>query len=248
MQPISRPVWDTLMKTRYVIVLLAVVGLGVTGPAAVPTRASAALPIGGVRDVARYLRPQLRYLDTGATLYDRGTCIDDGRSAEPEDDNVAPSFFRLRQPQPGATGMRAIRQMFAVDRNVYVARRGLGVVHVLIGDPSDALLNTRIRNVAFNQGDRYTPWAAISRVETTEQVQAAMQRMRLELPPFIILDALLPNVSLRAPHLPGIMKNFTLGDFLDTVARTFGGVFVYESCREPDGDGIFWIGSSSEPH
>jgi hypothetical protein len=39
----------------------------------------------------------------------------------------------------------------------------------------------------------------------------------------------------RLPHLPASMKDLTMDRALDAVAKTFGGIVIYETCEERSG-------------
>lgn len=168
-------------------------------------------------------------------VYFNGTC--DAR------DHVLFPKINIQPPVNGETGLGAIRHIFRNDRKVTVTEDRSGMIRIRIGDISAAILNTRLSLLRLSQDARYNPNGpdgAIDAVLGAASVKTAMDRFRVrQMSSFFIIIWQQPMSSL--PHLPSSMKNVTVDQALDSIARTFRGNVMYGECTKPDGSGLIDI-------
>lgn len=63
-----------------------------------------------------------------------------------------------------------------------------------------------------------------------------MRQLGLDQPETIFGGSInVPEEGRTLPHLPASLKNVTMGQALDLVATTFGGIVMYQTCVEPSG-------------
>jgi len=77
---------------------------------------------------------------------------------------------------------------------------------------------------------------AISAIENTTEVEVAECKLGFDHPNIVFGGGIaLPEQGVRLPHLPASMKDLTMDRVLDAVAKSFGGVVIYETCEERSG-------------
>ena|ERR1700733_5351220 len=187
--------------------------------------------------VFAYLRPTLKDVGGAARLYYAAEC----RPEENDPSGHLRLFFpsiQLQPPQPGATGLAAIRQVFQKDRNISIVQDHSGMVRITFGSVSTELLQTRLNAVALNSDQQYSPQAALLAIEAMPEVLAAEERLKLGVP-WTITDIIVAGAIKGAPHLPGLMQDVTVDEALDSIARTFNGVVAYALCEQPNGKELF---------
>jgi hypothetical protein len=195
-------------------------------------------PVGHLDAVARYLRPALTYFGGVARIYYAGECRatdTTGRFA------LFPPAVALEPRPAGVTGLNAVRQIFADDPSVTVTQDRSGMLRIVIGSVSTAILQTRIQTLTLNPSGPYSAISALVAIENVPELHAAERRLNvyggLEIINFIVSGPI-PG----APHLPTSIKNVTVDEAFDLVARTFKGIATYGICTQPDGKGLLRFG------
>jgi hypothetical protein len=137
-------------------------------------------------------------------------------------------------PSKGKTGLAMVREIFKNDKNVAVSEEPSRVIRVKIGQPVSAILRTRIRSVTLTPDEQYNAQLAIAAILNSNEFQAAMRQLRFD-QPFTVFDTNIVKPGKGLPHLPASIKDMTVDQALDAVARTFKGIVIYETCVERGG-------------
>jgi hypothetical protein len=146
--------------------------------------------------------------------------------------------IRVKSPSENAVGLTAIREIVSGHRNVSVTEKSAGLIGVTIGNVPDSILRTTITHLTFSPDAQYNGIDAVGAIENNPEVQAAMRRLDIHIAPTFI-DHLVAPPDPTMPHLPASMRNLTVDEALDAVARTFGGIILYGACTNPP---LFVIG------
>jgi hypothetical protein len=178
--------------------------------------------------VFSYLLPVVNSCRKPVRIYYRMMC----QSGE------SPAFpsVAVQPPGKGKTGLAAVREIFAKDKNVRVTEDG-GVIRIWIGKMPTAILQTKLGRLALDPKARYNPDVALSAMEKSKEMQAAEQALNYT-PPSISSGSFIdPNEKL--PHLPATIRNATAEQVLDKVAKTWAGdvIVIYGACPEKNKDG-----------
>ncbi len=181
-------------------------------------------------NVMKYLRPALMAHGGAGRLYYSTACAaKDGTPLPFPEVQVRPS-------SKGMTGLAAVRDIFKNDNHVKVSQSGSGMIRVRIGHPAISLLQTRISSVSFKPEEQYNGELAIWAIMNSSDVAKAMRQLGWEQPETIFGGSInAPEEGTNLPHLPASLKNVTMDQALDVIAKTFGGIAVYETCVDPSG-------------
>ena len=179
--------------------------------------------------VLYYLKPVLKSEGKVARIYYLGSCKKEG-------DYYMVSFPRVRVEPPlrkDDTGLATIREVFRNDSSVKVSEGTDGIIRIVIGQLPANILDTKISIVTFDQDQQYTESLALTRIQSSKEVQEAkrIQGIRLDGIP-LYMSAVKPPIA-GAHHLNPSMVNLTLDQALDSVAQTFGGIVLYGACVTP---------------
>ena len=187
----------------------------------------------------KYLGPFAFFTHTPVRVYVLESCTQSGI-------NWAMQFPRLktRQPSKAVAGVAAVREMFNEDPNVQVTEDN-GIIRVRIGKVPTDLLRTRLGHVSFDRESRYDPNQALGALIGTNEVQTAMQSLRLTLPMSFGGTLVVPEKDFY--RLPASISNVTVEQVLDTIAKTWEGqiVVMYYVCnqRKDSGERLFDLGT-----
>jgi hypothetical protein len=176
--------------------------------------------------VLKHLWPTLRSAGKTGRIYFRADC----RSG----DNYPPTFPKVdvQSPSKGETGLAAVREIFRKDRSISVEEEEHGIIRINFDKIPKEILNTKISLLTFEPDAQYNYFLAFAAIENAEEVRAAMSKLGMSVAPRpIIMPTVQPAEEL--PHLPPSMVNLTMDQALDSVARTFGGIVLYEICERP---------------
>jgi hypothetical protein len=190
--------------------------------------------------VIDYLRPALRYVGGAARIYYTSEC----RAAEKNTSGNSQFLFPAVYLEPlpaGVTGANAVRQIFRDDPNVTVTQDRSGMLRVMIGSVSTAILQTRIETLTLNPYDQYSAPSAVDTIENAPELHTAEHRLDVYLNQSTI-DIIVSGPIPGAPHLPKLIQNVTVEEALDSVAKTFKGIVAYGVCTQPGGKGLFQLG------
>jgi hypothetical protein len=180
--------------------------------------------------VIRHLRPALEPIDGAARVYAVVDCHGLPATRFPR--------VTLQTPSKTKTGVDAVREIFAKDKQTRVAVDSTGMPRINIGKSPSALLQTKIHRLKFTSTERCNIISAELAIEKTPEVQAAIRRLHLAQP----LTAISENVQVPmegVPRLPASIKDITLDQALDLLAHTFAEVVFYLECTDSK-DGRFF--------
>ena len=140
-------------------------------------------------------------------------------------------LFPLQSPPADKTGVAAVREIFKNAKNVTIAEEPLGIIRIWVGKVPTEILRTRISLLTLDRQAQYDPSFAIGAIESTKEMEAAKTSLGLsESPDVGGLVALAEN---GLPCLPASMKNITVDQALDMIAKTWGGPVVFGVCSSP---------------
>jgi len=148
--------------------------------------------------------------------------------------------IKLVKPSEGSTGVAALREMFASNRTVKVVQAPSGMIRITIGDVSSAILQTKIRRVAFSGTERYDAASAIAAIQETPEIEAAQRKFHLGVPA-MISNGGPPRLEEESPHLPRSLHDVTFDQALDMVAKTCGGFVFYGECKDTAGTHLYHV-------
>lgn len=179
--------------------------------------------------VLGYLRPALVGAKKAGRLYYVVPCKD------PDHDFPVPfPDIRAQSPLNDRVGLGAVRDIFRDDKRVTVLETTDGIIKVNIGQVPAAILQTKIPLLRLKPLQQYNPTSAVFALTDTKAVQAAMRKLGLqEAASVFSIPHNLPAKT--APHLTTIIKDVTLDQALDIVAKTFGVVVVFGECTSDTG-------------
>jgi hypothetical protein len=197
-------------------------------------------PVGNMRDVLDYLQPAIANLD-GARIYYAATC----QTLKSEFPRFIFPTVWLERPFPGTTGLEAVRQIFREDPNVVVSGDSSELPRITIGNPSTAILQTKISAVYFDESEQYAPLSAIDKIATVREVRAAERTLNVY--PSWMIDHILGAPAPGEPRLPNVMRNVTVDQTLNEVARTFRGTVLYGACSQPGREHMFRLNFVHKP-
>ena len=181
----------------------------------------------------KYLRPVLEPIGGAARIYYVGTCNRKG------DMSVFPRL-KLQPASSGSVGVAAVRQIVQNDKRVTVAKDLSGMIRISIGQSPSPILQTRIRSLKLKPDEQYTDLLALGVIEKTKEVDVALKPgeeafAKLGGSEVVVSSILVQSPVKGFPHLPAVMKNVTLDQALDLLAKVFGDVVTYEEWRGPGG-------------
>ncbi len=178
--------------------------------------------------VLDHVRPVLRSAGLSAVVYYRGACR--GRSH----DLVPFPAVKLRNPSTGGAGLPAVREIFRDDRGVVVTQAQPGVIRIRVGEVPDQILRTKISHLALGPAGQYDATSALYELLSAADFRAALRRNQFQaLPVYPPLVNLVNLPGAAVPHLPRVMKELTVDDILQSVAKTFKGVVLFGGCERP---------------
>jgi hypothetical protein len=198
---------------------------------------------GGVRLIARNQATVLKYLEP--VSYSSGKVVRLYYVVQCHATDVEMPFpaVRVGPPSENSTGLAAVREIFRDDKNVTVTEEPMGVIRVSIGKVPTAILQTRLSSVNLDKDQQYDPRLAIGAIESTKEMEAAERSLGLAGVSLLAGTAQLPLSGI--PHLPKSLKNLTVDQALDVIAKTWQGPVVYGVCANQSnryGTKTYWIG------
>jgi hypothetical protein len=182
--------------------------------------------------IIEYLKSTLASIGYKARIYFHGTCDVGG------DQGVRFPSIYFTSPLGDKKGVPAVREMFGKDKNVTVTADTSGVIRINIGSVFKPILNARLPSLRLTQSAQYNPngpGGAIDAIESSAAVQAAMEKFGVHQESVFYIGLEEPAL-VELPHLPSEMKDMTVDQALDSIAKTFPGVVVYGECEQPDKD------------
>ncbi|HUE62431.1 MAG TPA: hypothetical protein VMO04_04830, partial [Chthoniobacterales bacterium] len=190
--------------------------------------------------VWQYVKPAIFGSNKAVRLYYRANCrvTKDYFGQEP----VPFPFVKVQPPSKGKTSLTAIREIFKNDKNVTVREDSVGIIRIWIGKVPTAILQTKLTVLTLDPKDQYNPDDASGAILQTKEMQAAMGSLRFRTPAKVAGAVAEPMKGL--PHLPASIRNVTMEQALDKIAKTWAGegAIIYGVCGEPteqNGDTLF---------
>jgi len=216
---------------RYVFIAIASASISISAAASPPDPGSRADE--RYEDtVLSYLRPALHMAKKVGRLYYVVPCKD------PDQDFPVPfPDVRTQAPLNHRSGLEAVREIFRDDKQVTVLEEPNGIIRVSARQVPMAILQTKIPLLRLSPLQQYNPISAIFALTESKAIQTAMGKLNLrEAASAFIIPHNLPAKT--APHLPAVIKDVTLDQALDTVAKTFEVIVIFGECTSPTGEGF----------
>lgn len=181
--------------------------------------------------VLRHIRPVLRASGYAGLITYNGSC----HTNNPD----FVEFPRVNMSRPGeGTTLGVIREMFENDSAVKVKEKPGKVIEIKIGSPVTSFLRTKISVLRLGPIDQYNPDIAIYAIMGANEVRTKMKRLNFYTQQIIIFDTLIAEPAPGLPHLPAVLKNVSVEQILKLIAKKFGWIAVYGTCRQPNGKGF----------
>ena len=181
--------------------------------------------------VLQHLGPALTSGGGACRIYYSTAC-------EARDEGIPSPEVKAR-PSERKTGLSALRDIFGNDKRVKVSQDQSGMIRIMIGQPVSTLLRTRIHSLHFNVVEQYNGELAVWAVLNSKEVEAAMRGLGLSVPVIVFGGAVnVPEEGRSLRHLPASLNNVTADRALDVIARTFGGIVLYQTCSKGNGKGL----------
>jgi hypothetical protein len=141
--------------------------------------------------------------------------------------------FRVQPPSRGKSGLAAVRDIFNHAKGVRIAEKPEGIIRIWLGEVPTEILRTKIHRLILDRQAQYDPSFAIAAIESTKEMNAAMNSLRLTLSPDV--GGSVAPVWKGLPHLPASVNDVTVDQALDMIAKTWGGPVVYGACTARTG-------------
>jgi hypothetical protein len=163
------------------------------------------------------------------------------------DVETPPDFPQFRAPSPNAGSVVDVaREIFAGDPTMQVTQDTDGTVRMVERGVSTGLLDVEIGHISFESNGLPLQYAAFSAgaaaahvILQAPEVVAYMKAHQIERQLSEGAPGSNSPYPTEAPHISGSMDDLTLSQALDRVLKTFPGIWVYESCPRPNGNGQF---------
>jgi hypothetical protein len=191
--------------------------------------------LGYLRDIAWSSRKAIR-------LYYQADCQPMKNSVV--DYSVPFPFFPFQSPSAGNTGIAAVREIFKNVKDVMIAEEPPGIIRIWVGKVPTEILRTKISLLTLDRQAQYDPSFAIGAIESTKEVEAAKTSLGLSDAPDV--GGLVAPAENGLPCLPASLKNITVDQALDMIAKTWGGPVIFGVCSSPTdstGRKLFLLGN-----
>lgn len=186
------------------------------------------------RDLANILNYLGPALDPAGVRLSYATKCADGAGIPP----IPP--VRLSAPSRASTGYSAVTMIFSDNQNVVVTKNVDGVITIKMGRVREELLHAHIRVLILRPIAQYNPGLVIDALENTVEMRSAMDTLGLR-PSSVFRIGLLKSPWSGRPHVPHVLKNVTVDQVLDLLAKTFRGVITYGVCTQGSPRRLFFI-------
>jgi hypothetical protein len=181
---------------------------------------------------------------SAARLYFAAPCLTTQGAAG---ELVYPTFPRITlvHNPADASGPQTVKKILRNERDTVVSVDQTGMTRITVGTVPSDFLNTKISQVAFGPMEQWNPSEAISAIERTSEVARSMHA--LDVGPMIgtiRIEMILTgpgSADSKVPHLPPLLRNVTMDQALDAVARTFRQLVTYGVCVQANGHKVFHI-------
>jgi hypothetical protein len=182
------------------------------------------------------LRPILQVLDKAnlsGSLEFSGRCTSLNNLHFPE----FPQFHAPATNQDSP--LQTLREMFADDPAMRVTQDSDGTIRMVEKGVSTDILNVKIDNIPFESGQPptqrpiYDANIALMHIFGTPEVESFMKTHKIEtIPGITLLGTIGGKIPPEVPHLSGPLYNVTFSQAMDSVLKTFPGIWIYENCPQ----------------
>lgn len=179
------------------------------------------------KNLLSYLWPVLQEAGEAGRIYYRGVC---SHGTSPW---VAFPQVDAEEAATGKKGFDAVRDVFRNDPRVEVSKDPAGIVRVKIGHFPDSILRTKIAALNLSPLGQYNAKLSLLDIDHVPEVQGAMHRLGIEIPPPLPINMIVVQPDERYVHVPALMRDITMDQALDVVAATFKGIVLYGACTRP---------------
>ncbi len=188
-------------------------------------------PVSEIRKLAP-LRAFVKSSGASVWIEYHATCAPDGSETMPLD-------LAIRDKMKGgkADPVAAVRDLVKGDEGVSVSQIRPGLIGVESDDVWTSIFQAKLVDLKLDDIDRYNPVPAIN--AGIRAGDASLKALRAR--PAIRFGGLEEEPGKGRLHLKASAKYATLGDLLDDVTRTFGGILIYRECVRSDGSHLFDI-------
>jgi hypothetical protein len=182
--------------------------------------------------VLEYLREVAWSSKKAIRLYYQANCVP--MNGALVDYSVRMPLSRVQPPSRDKSGLAAVRDIFHHTKGVRIAEKPEWIIRIWLGKVPTEILRTKIHRLILARQAQYDPSFAIAAIESTKEMDAAMNSLRLSLSPNV--GGLVAPVEKGLPHLPGSVNDVTVDEALDMIAKTWGGPVVYGACTARTGE------------
>lgn len=149
--------------------------------------------------------------------------------------------IRLAPASEDKSVIAAVRSIFRRAHDVVVAEERQGVISIIIGAPSGAILKTKFPVLNFTPEEQYNAPLALGAIRAADILQKAEFQIKRGGTPLPCM-CLVTQPNDRSPHLPSTVTDMTLDEILDLVALTFRTDISYGECELP---GQYTVGQNT---
>ena len=138
----------------------------------------------------------------------------------------------VRQPLTENKGLRGVREIFRDDQTIQATQDQSGLISITVGQPATEILKTKINVLTFTRSEQYTPELAVFAVIKTKEFKIAERKLKLAEPTIVSAITIMPPLK-GLPHLPASLKDVTVDEAFDRIAKKFKGAVIYATCAQP---------------
>lgn len=149
--------------------------------------------------------------------------------------NYGPVQFpgaKLTPPSKDATGIAAVRRLFLNAEGVTVTDGPDATPRITVGSVPNTILRTEVGAITLTPDEQFNPALAIGALLSSRRVLDAARLHGYRFSP-MLFDYLITPPTKGLPHLPRLIRDMSLDQSLDLVAKTFKGVVVYGTSSLP---------------
>jgi hypothetical protein len=150
-------------------------------------------------------------------------------------------FLKI-QPVSGyeASAVEALQELFANDPKMQVTQQSDGKIRMVETDVPKDFLEVKIQHLSFPP-DYHSGAFAVYFILNTPEVRAFMDRKIGRKVPWFGWG--MPGqIAMHGPSVPGELNDVTVDQALDHVLETFPGFWIYENCRDQEGNRAISVG------
>jgi hypothetical protein len=179
---------------------------------------------GSPTDIENFVREIFLTAQSSGSMTLSGTCMDTERAT-----NQVVSDTLPHPPEgPFHNIDEALTALSRLDPHLSWARDVKGVLRIRDDRVPDDVLRIRLKRVHF--AGKATPGEAIWQVLSAPEVRAYFKEMRIE--DGLMFNTLEPASKKGLPKLSGDLRDVSVAEAFDYIARFFPGLWIYKECRD----------------